>query len=51
MDDLEFGISEAYRLVLGHSARIRVPNSPTGQVSEARPVGQSELMSVTRPGQ
>ena len=29
----------------------RVPNGPTGQVSEARPDGQSKLMSVTRPGQ
>ena len=32
-------------------AHSRVPNSPTGQVLEARPDGQSKLMSVTRPGQ
>ena len=31
--------------------RSRVPNSPTGQVLETRPDGQSKLMSVTRPGQ
>ena len=32
-------------------AQGRVPNGPTGQVSEARPDGQSKLMFVTRPGQ
>ena len=30
---------------------LRVPNGPTGQVSEARPDGQSKLMSVTKPSQ
>ena len=38
-------------LRLGPPNLARFPNSPTGQVSEARPDGQSKLMSVTRPGQ
>jgi len=40
----ERGVDKSRGTVVG----LRVPNSPTGQVWEAQPVGRSELMSVTR---